>query len=226
MNIPFKKPSTYFALLLILVSVWGAYYAVRIGMADVIGHRADYALETWEKERRLPTEEEVAAALENVDSALGWTPDNPELLELKALLLSQQGFVRRSEGGFNAITDEAIPLYLKAVALRPKWPHTWANFALLKAHRGEFDAQYKEAIEKSVALGPWEPGVHRVITDAGLYGWGYVDIETRRLVAANIHRGLLHGKRSVQAVVKRHNKTLFVCGYLPRDKQTSRFCGW
>ncbi|MDI3325978.1 hypothetical protein QKW35_16485 [Pontibacterium granulatum] len=195
-------------------------------MADFIGHKADYALETWEKERRLPSETEVIAALEHVNSALGWTPDNPELLELKALLLSQKGFVRWSSGEFKAITDEAIPLYLKAVALRPKWPHTWANFALLKAHRGEFDAQYKEAIEQSVSLGPWEPGVHRVITDAGLYGWGHIDTDTRRLVAANIHRGLLHGKRSVQAVAKRHNKTLLVCGYLPRDKQTIRFCGW
>lgn len=226
MYIPFKKPSTYFVFFLLLVSVWGAYHAVRLGMADMIGHRASYALETWEEERRLPSEEEVGAALESVDSALAWTPDNPKLLELKALLLSQKGFVHWAKGGFNAITEDAIPLYVKAVALRPKWPHTWANFALLKAHRGEFDAQYKEAVAKSVALGPWEPAVHRVITDAGLYGWLEVDIETRRLIAANIHRGLLHGKRSVQTVAKRHNKTLLVCGYLPRDKHTSRFCGW
>lgn len=220
-----KSPVTYLLLSLALLCSVGIYHAFRLAMADIAGHQAGYALNSWEKARTPPASDQAERALAQITSALSWTPDNPVLLERKALILMSSASGSVTLGEFREATEEGILLYRHAVQLRPRWPHTWANLALLKAYRQEFDAEFVEALANAVHYGPWEPSIHRVITEVGMMGWPVLDAETRQHVADNIHRGLRFMRKPVTDSVKRHGRTESVCALLPAEQTTKSLCG-
>lgn len=226
MNISLRTPSTYFVLIVIVICLWGIYHAVHMGVADVLAYRAQYAIKSWEKEGRLPSEDEVNKAIVNASSAVSWEPGNPEYLNLYARLLTYKGLVHWGGGQFNSITEEAVALYQQSSQLRPNWPYTWANLALVKSYRSEFDDLFNESVSKAVTFGPWEPDVHTTLTEAGLFGWNKLSKEGRKLIAANIHRGLRFSRKEIATMVRRHQKRFAVCGYLPVDEYSKKFCGW
>ena len=226
MTIHYRKPSTYIAVVVMLFCVWGMYHAVRMGMADVIAYKAKYQVKIWEKEGRLPTADEADYALDKASSALAWEPGNPELMDLKAHVLTYTALLHWGDEQFAGISDEVVQLYQRSTQRRPKWPYTWARLALVKAYRGEFDALYREAVSKAVKFGPWEPGVHKTLAEAGLSGWSQLDRDTKRHHVENIHRGLRFEAKALTAMVARYQNRDQVCAFLPNDKFTKRFCGW
>lgn len=222
----FTRPSSYLLLLVLLVCLWGIYHAARMGIGDAVAHKAEFAVERWDEEKRMPTVEEVESALLDARSALSWEPHNPDYHDLVAQILIYKGLLHWADGSFNEITEESIALYKRSLELRPRWPYAWARFALVKAYRSEFDAEFENAVERAVQYGPWDPGIHVTLAEAGVYSWHKLSIPMRKLIAANIHRGLKFEYSTMKSIVRRYNGQILVCGYLPRDKQTSRFCGW
>ncbi len=229
MSLALPKPATFIALAVIALCGWGIYQAVRIGVADVIGYKARYALSGWEQAGRLPTQEALQAALAQASSALLWEPGNPQHMDLKAHLLTYQGLLSVNDpqaGSLVEITAPAVALYQQSLRRRPQWPYTWARLALLKTYRGEFDAEYRAAIIQATHLGPWEPDVHIHIAEAGLSGWFTLDRPTRDAVVANVHRGLHTGRAALTRIADRQHKRQLLCAYLPLDRFTKPFCGW
>lgn len=226
MNIYLRKPSTYIAVMVIALCLWGGYHAVRMGVADVLAYKAKYQVKIWEKGRRLPSADEAEYALQKASSAIAWEPGNPEHMDLKAHVLTYKGLLHWGGDQFSTITAESIALYQASTKRRPKWPYTWSRLALVKAYRSEFDAVYADAIANSVQFGPWEPGVHKTLTEAGLIGWSQLDKVTRSQIVGNLHRGLRFEPQALTTMVARHQKRNEVCAYLPNDKHTKRFCGW
>lgn len=226
MSASFRKPSSYLLVLVVLVAFWGIYQAARMGIADVVAHKAEFAVGRWDDEKRMPTSDEVERAVADARSALSWEPRNPDYHDLLAQVLIYKGLVHWADGTFNEITDESLVLYRRSVELRPRWPYAWARFALVKSYRGEYDAEFENALSKAVKYGPWDPGIHVTVAEAGVFGWRRLSIEERKVVAANIHRGLKFEFSSIQSIVRRYNGMILVCGYLPVDKRTTRFCGW
>lgn len=212
------------AWLVIFVSCWGIYHAVRMGAADIVAYKARYELKKWSKSGNLPTPDELAFALEKASSALDWQPRNPEHLNLKAMILIYKGMTHLDDGQFSAITNESVSLYQLSTELRPKWPLTWSHLALLKAYRGEFDAVYLQAIANAVKFGPWEPGVHIAVGEAGMAGWSDLDKATRRHVSANIQRGLRFSPKELRAIANRYQLMARICLSFPKDKFTNKFC--
>lgn len=221
-----RKPSSYLLILVLLVAVWGIYHAARMGVADVVAHKSEFAVGRWDEEKRMPTSDEVEKAVADARSALSWEPRNPDYHDLLAQVLIYKGLVHWADGSFNEITDESLGLYRRSVELRPRWPYAWARFAMVKAYRGEYDAEFENAVAKAAQYGPWDPGIHVILAEAGMYGWGKLSIDTRKLMAANLHRGLTFEFSSMKSIVRRYNRMILVCGYLPGDKRTTKFCGW
>ena len=220
------KPSFYFLLFVSLVCLWGIYHAARLGIGDAVAHKAEFAVERWSDEKRMPNLEEVESALVDARSALSWEPQNPDYHDLVAQILIYKGLLKWADGSFNEITDETVSLYKRSLELRPRWPYAWARLSLVKAYRDEYDAEFENAVERAVQYGPWDPGVHVTLAEAGIYGWRNLSIPTRKLIAANIHRGLKYEYSTMKSIVRRYNGQILVCGYLPQDKKTTRFCGW
>lgn len=222
----FSKPSTYLLLVVLFICLWGIYHAARMGIGDAVAHKAEFAVKRWDEEKRMPTEDELEKALIDARSALSWEPRNPDYHDLVAQILIYKGLLKWADGSFNAITDESLALYERSLELRPRWPYAWARLALVKAYRGEYDAVFENAIERAVQYGPWDPGIHVTVAEAGMYGWRKLNIPTRKLVAANVHRGMKYEYSAMTSIVRRYNGQILVCGYLPNDKASARFCGW
>lgn len=211
---------------IVLVIAIGAYYSVRIAVADVYAYKAKYLLGIWEKGSRLPTAEEADYAVEKASDALEWEPNNTEYMDLKAHVLTYKGLLYWGDGRFSDITDESVELYVKATAIRPKWPYAWARLALVKAYRGEFDALFVMAMENSVNYGPWEPGVQKTVTEAGLYGWNNLTKTTRVELISNIQRGLSFNFKAIEKTLNRYKKKNLVCTYLQGNDKRKKLCGW
>lgn len=217
---------SYLSIALIMLLLWGIYQAVRIGMADIVAYKAEYLFASWEEDLRLPDQAEADAALASSASAISWEPGNPNYLNLHANILLYQGLLYWGRPAFSEVTANAIALYQRSAQLRPKWPYTWARLALVKSYRGEIDSVFNNAVDKAVKLGPWEPGVHNLLTEAGLYSWRQLDKTRQGFIVSNIHRGLHHNFQSVNAIVVRHKKRTLICAHLPMDKYSKKFCGW
>ncbi|MFT6916050.1 MAG: hypothetical protein ACJAWL_002367 [Motiliproteus sp.] len=229
----FRQPQVLIACAVITLCLWGLYQALRMGMADVVAYKARYPLKTWEQAARLPTMAEADDALEKASGALSWAPKNPEYLDLRAHLLTYKSLLpvnneTQAEHSVRVepLTREALALYQQSTGLRPKWPYSWSRLALVKSYLGEFDQVFTAAVAKAVKYGPWEPGVHKTLLEAGLSGWFELDADTRRALGSTASRGLRLDSRGITAIVQRHQKRDQLCGYLPNDRYSKALCGW
>ncbi|RLA46831.1 MAG: hypothetical protein DRR06_04065 [Gammaproteobacteria bacterium] len=220
------RVSSLLALLVILLASWGIYHAARIGFADAAAYKAKYQVKGWTRDNRLPTEVELDYALEQISTAMAWEPGNPQHINLKADILIYKSLLHWQDEQFSAITHEAVLLYRQSLMRRPGWPYTWARLALAKAYSAEFDEIFIEAIDKAVKLGPWEPTVHLILAEAGIYGWTYLNNFTRQQIIDNVHRGLRFNQAALDKTAVRYQKKDILCAYLPNDKHTQEFCGW
>lgn len=220
------KPKIGGAALVIAICLWGIYQALCFGIADVIAYKAEYALKTWEKERRLPTLDEADYALGKASAAISWEPGNPEHRELKAHILTNKTLLLWGQDSTDSLSLEALELYQQSTQLRPKWPYSWARVALLKAYRNEFDDIFASAVAQAAQQGPWEPGVHKTLTEAGLRGWFQLDPDSRSVIISSLSRGLRLDSKGLAAIVNRHNRRDQVCAYLPYDRYTKALCRW
>jgi hypothetical protein len=226
-----RQPKALVAYAVIAVCLWGLYKALCLGVADVVAYKARYQLKSWEQAQRLPTTAEADYALEKASSALSWAPNNPEYLDLRAHLLTYKSLVLSNDEtvdplSVESLTQEALALYQQSTGLRPKWPYSWSRLALVKSYRGEFDQVFAEAVAKAVKYGPWEPGVHKTLLEAGLSGWPDLDLDTRRALASMTSRALRLDSRGIAAIVNRHQQRDPLCGYLTNDRYTKALCGW
>jgi len=213
-------------LFVMLICLWGMYHAFRMGVADVLAYKAEYAIKTWEKEKRLPNKSEVGAAVINASSAVSWESANPEYMDLHAQVLLYKALSYWGDNKFDPISALSVELYQRSIKRRPNWPYTWARLALVKSYRREYDAVFYEALGNAVKLGPWEPGVHTTLAAAGLFGWSELNIESRRLVASNIHRGLRFSHSELASIIHRYRRKESVCGYVTVDEFSKSLCGW
>lgn len=167
------------------------YSAARIGAADLLSGYARNKMNAWSTSATRPD----VAALESVAGALGMArriaPDNPDYLEYLVLLTS----VRADMPGINdaeknAWLGEGLLLIRQAIALRPASAYSYATLLLLKQQQGEYDAEFRRALERAVTLGPWEPYVQRVVADAGMSAWAALPRAEQEMVRENIVRGM------------------------------------
>ena len=193
-------------------------------MGDLYGYKVRYVTSQWQNSGTLPELNEIEIALSDADTALNWEAGNPEYLELKARVLYYRALVVGMSAG--GLVDVALAkmLHLEAIALRPRWPYSWANLVLMKSYLREFDDEYHHALVQAVRFGPWEQSVHITLAQAGAISWGALSREQKRLYADNVQRGIVRSKEAVGAALDSFKKRSVVCAYLKRSVDQKRFC--
>lgn len=181
------------------------YSAARIGVADLLSGFARNKMNAWSSSAVRPD----AAALESIARALNVArkiaPDNPDYLEYLVLLTS----VRADMPGINdaeknAQLAQGLLLIRQAIALRPASSYSWATLLLLKRAHGEYDAEFRHALERAVTLGPWEPYVQRVVADAGMSAWAALPRAEQEMVRENIVRGMKWQSAAMLPILQAH----------------------
>ncbi len=210
--------------LLIFLCVAGIYSAFTWAMGDLYGYKVRYATTQWQARTGLPGLAEVVQAIEDADAALGWESDNPEYKELKARTLYYRALIEGPDSVGVEDIKEAISLHRSAIELRPRWPYSWANLVLMKAHLGEVDDEYQFALEQAVRFGPWEQSVHLSLTHAAVLSWSLLSKEQKALYAGNVERGLVRNFHAIRTTLDGYQKRSVVCAYLQRSAKQKRLC--
>ena len=103
----------------------------------------------------------------------------------------------------SADLEHALGYYRQSLALRPAWPDAWADVALLKVTQQNIDAEFAFALQRALALGPWETRVQASIAGGGLAVWDKLPATLQTDVEHSVARGLSNHSRLMLAVAKR-----------------------
>lgn len=204
------------------------YQTVKIGWADVQVYPVRHELARWEKAPELAKKADLDALIERMEQARRWAWQDAEYAELTARLFYQ----RAINNGLGASTDpalgtdvqQALELHRYAVSLRPFWPYSWANIALMQAWLGRFDSQWYQAFSQAEQSGAWEVGVNLALTEAGFLGWSQLALPVKQQVLAAALRAARHHPEALRQLALRYRLLPAVCSELAQSFVQKRVC--
>jgi len=222
-----RRQLTAIVILILLLPV--LYLCFKWGMADLHAYPVRYAIKDWSRQNPAKPDE-VLRLLDKIDTAISYTPENAELLELKARILYQRALLNGlmvnqplSQPVENDLRS-ALALHRQASALRPQWAYSWANLDLMKAWLGEFDQEWLFSVEQAKETGPWELSANLAVSESALLDWRNLPSSSQSLALAAMERALLHKPRAVRHLLI-HYKLLYpICASLPQSKEQKQVC--
>ncbi|WP_371194959.1 VpsP family polysaccharide biosynthesis protein [Glaciecola sp. SC05] len=157
-----KRLLALFILLLATVGIWNAF---RFGGAALDYYFVRNAIELWQNDANLQTNEKYLAAKQAIDSAESKHFSHPLYADLSGQL-EEWGFM----AGYKSVEalQNAKYDYLRATKLRPSWPVTWGSLAVIKWRLQEFDDEMLSYLNKADEMGPQKPEIHVLFTELGL----------------------------------------------------------
>jgi len=218
------QPKCLFIYFLIAVLAYFIFLSANRGIADVKSYTATVIMNSWANGK--PVESQAwNEAHRALLSALAFSPDNPDYLaSLGNLYEWRVAHKRLNAAGVIADYRKALDYYQQALAKRPAYAYYWANIAVVKSILGEVDKTFYLAVDRSLALGPWEPGVQLKIADATLRVWYLLDDHGWEKMRENIERGLESNAATIMEKAKQVQVINKLCGKLRRTETVRQFC--
>ncbi len=219
---------TVIGLLLILCS-WMTYHAFKIALADISHYPVKHFLEKL-KPTELPKISTLSKQLTKIQYSIDLRPKNAQYLEYLARLhylmaLQQQKIPTKS---YLLISEknlrQALNAHVKATQLRPKWPYSWANIALVKSHLQEFDQQYTDAIDQAIATGSWEIASNNAISQAGFNGWDTLNDNFKLKTVRALERVYQQRKSTAIEIANYYQRANEICSLLLNEGFRKRVC--
>lgn len=205
------------------------YIAGSWGLADIYARPSITVLEKWRSGDITLDDDEWDELRADLSYALEHDPDNPNIHEYLALAIEGR-FAEFAPESKEAMPSrrEAYAHYKKAISLRPTGPFAWVNLALVKYRLGETDDEFYHALHKADELGPWEPGVQRIIVDIGLHYWNSLSRNEKKFVLNIIEKSLRHTAHQhsidVLDLSKRYGSLELVCLIHEDIEYVNQYC--
>ena len=206
-----------------------SYLAIGIGVSDLYAYSPRQKIEFWQNQQKSPTPEELQKALINIRSAIHWSPKNGEYHDIEGLLLYYQALnqhTQQNTAAFTDLTQHALNSFRIASELRPHWPYSYANIAMMKSALNQYDDEFSDAITQATRFGPWENAVNVTVTVAGFAGWHKLTEQTRRLVIENTERGLNRNTKRIKQQLTAINKLNLACIHIQSGHSRKKLCGY
>jgi len=217
------------AIILIPVLLYLTVIAGTRGLADVYARPAITRLNEWKAGKIKIAQDEWPVLISDLSLALRLDKNNPEIHEW--LGLAEEGQYVQGSVEWNKASVArriAAAYYRESINLQPTWPYAWADLATVKYRLREFDDELVEALHKSIQLGPWEPGIRRVVADIGMGIWSrlagpdqefILDVTRNSFMYVNIGH-----VRDVEALIKKHGFIDKVCEKPDGNERLKAYC--
>lgn len=180
------------------------FSAGRIGAADFLSGYVRSEIAAWSAAP--PDASGLAAVSRALDVARSIAPDNPDLYEDMARLdLVRSGMPGAAGVGRIDLLRQGVETIRRAIALRPASSYSWAILLRLKHELGEYDAEFRRSLERTVTLGPWEPELQLVVADIGWGAWAELPDPERQMVGENLVRGMKRQAEAMLAIARAHH---------------------
>jgi hypothetical protein len=168
-----------------------AVMAFSWSLADLASVRARLSMADWEVQQHAGPVEEWQTAYDRLRLAHRLNPLSADYSADLGRLLEWRAWQHPpGSRGYDRYRDRASSLYLETVAKRPSWGFGWAHLAENQLLRGIEGSSYRTALEKAIALAPWEPAVQRKVAWMGMASWPSLPESTRASVRENVQRAL------------------------------------
>jgi len=179
------------------------FSAVRIGAADLLSKYARNEMDAWAL--NAPASSAVDKVYRAIDMARLIAPDRPDSYEnLARLILARSKALNGAARSASLIEGHA--LIRQAIVLRPVSPYSWAVLMQLKSELGEYDAEFRRALERAVTLGPWEPWVQPIVAEVGLRAWGELAFAEQEMVRKNFVRGMKRQAETMMLIAQKQRR--------------------
>jgi len=198
--------------IIVWISITFLFYlifsAVRIGAADLLSKYARNEMGTWALSA--PDSSELTKVYRVINMARLIAPDMPDSYEdLARLYLARSRTLNGAAR--SASLKEGIVLIRQAIVLRPISPYSWTILMQFKSELGEYDVEFRRALERAVSLGPWESWVQPIVAEVGLRAWESLVSAEQEMVRKNFVRGLKRQAETMMNIAKEqrrrcHNK--------------------
>lgn len=152
-------------LFILFIATVGILNAFRFGAASLDYYTVKNSISLWINEGSAQSQGSYESAKESINTANVLHHSNPLYLELDAQI-KEWGVLSGFEA--NMGLKAAQESYLLASKTRPLWPVTWANLAMLKWRKQEFDSEMLGYLNKAHTLGLQKAEVHILFTQLGL----------------------------------------------------------
>lgn len=183
--------SRMIALVVIPALLYMIYIAGSWGLADVYFRAAVKELSHWQSGKITLEDKDWDRLRVDLSKAVELDPNNPEFHEKLAFAIEGRFLnVESKEPKAQVYRELALQHYRKSVHLRPVWAYAWANVASIKYRLGQIDEEFFEALHNVVKLGPWEPGLQRLVIEIGINEIGAFPQEEVLFVLEVVSRAL------------------------------------
>ena len=221
--------SKILAIILIPVLLFLIYVAGKWGLADVYSRPAINQLTEWRQGRLQLEDKDWDRYTRDLKKALQLDPDNPEILEW--LGMAVEGRYVRFAPNYPFAYDQrhaAADYYRKSIRLRPTWPYTWEDLALVKYRLDEIDAEFYKAMHMAVHYGPGQAGVQSAVSELGILLWQHLPANEQSFVLGVMKNGLHHANkarvRKLMDLIKARGFLPQACGRFKENKAFQEYC--
>ncbi len=216
MNDTIVRISVLFCILLLLCMI---YISASWGLADMYYSPAKSELRSWTIGERELNNTDWDRLRADLSKALELDPYHPKIHEHYAIAIEGR-FSKLPQGDSEAenFRKQALNHYIKSVSLRPSWPYAWSNVMTVKFRLGQIDEEFIQALHIAETLGPWEPGIQKMVIDIGLITWPRLSYSDRSFVMKTISHALEKQPKAALSLVDRHGVLDTVC-LINKDKE-------
>lgn len=215
------KREQFFPLLILFIAILGIFNALRFGGASVEYNSVRNAINAWQADARIQSKEEFEQTKTAIYLANALHSSNPLYMDLNGLI-KEWGAVSGFEEKDSLI--KAKMNYLETTKVRPLWPVTWANLAMVKWRLQEFDDEMLGYLAKADELGPQSFEVHVLFSHIGisLYAANHpMYAKIKDIVHTRLRLGLRnsHSKEAILSFIDSSESLATVCRWmLQKDK--------
>ena len=215
--------------MLIPVFLYFAWVAGNWGIADVYARPAILTLNGWKRGTVQIKPDEWAGLISDLTRALALDKDNPEIHDWLGLAI--EGPYVNGMGDWVKASKArrlAAEHYRESIRLQPTWPFAWADLATVKYRLRQFDPELVQALHKSIELGPWEPGIQRVVANIGMIMWYRLSDADRVFILGVIRRSFMYVNenhvKNMKALIERQNFKDRVCRKPDVNEPLKEYC--
>lgn len=215
------------AVALIVMLVLCTVNAVESTAAFITAWPAREQLDNWREKQRHMDHAQWVAIQSQIEHALQYTPDDPELLRNLGLAHEAEFNLYPSvDRSAKAEREMAGKYYQQTILLRPSWPYDRIDLALVKFRMNESDRNIYTLMTQATELGPWEPRVQQVVAEIGLRQWESLPDDIREVVLETVNNGVLHGDNTTGMLnlLRRYDMAGLVCDKQYEQKEIIDFC--
>ena len=217
-----KNKKFLFLIAVLLVLSVLSYIVVKWGLASAGHDIAMSHISNWEKNQKIPSLSMWEEADRTLKSSVLLDDENADFYNDKGRFyefssrLKIDGLPSEEE-----LLDEAAESFRHSISTRPEWAVPWANLLLVKFRQGKLDDEFRQALNKSSALGASVMEVQKVIVEVGITHWKSLREKERQSVLHATHFALNgRNKHFVEQMMDKYHLKPYFCLKLSKEDKT------